>query len=332
MEHSQRPLYLTLIITAILVGASLFIPFLSPFLDAFLKFWKIIWWAVLLGLFISGVIDALVPSEYISSYLAKPGKKSIFNAAIFGFLMSVCSHGVLAISMELYKKGASTASVITFLMASPWANIAITIMLIAMFGWKAFVFILAALIIAIITGVIYQILENHNVIEVNKNTVVVPKDFSVKKDIKDRWQAFQWSSKSSKKLARDILSGAWHVSHMVLWWIIIGTLIGSAVEGYLPHTFFQAYLGPNLLGLGITLLVATIIEVCSEGSAPIAFSIYKQTGAFGNAFIFLMAGVVTDFTEIALIWSNIGRKAAILLPIVTVPQAFLVAYLFNKFL
>ncbi len=38
----------------------------------------------------------------------------------------------------------------------------------------------------------------------------------------------------------------------------------------------------------ITLILATLIEVCSEGSAPSAFEIFNQTGAFGNSFVFLM--------------------------------------------
>jgi len=60
-----------------------------------------------------------------------------------------------------------------------------------------------------------------------------------------------------------------------------------------------------------------------------AFEIFKQTGAFGSSYVFLMAGVATDYTEIGLIWSNIGRRAAIFLPVITVPQIMLPGYLFN---
>jgi hypothetical protein len=91
------------------------------------------------------------------------------------------------------------------------------------------------------------------------------------------------------------------------------------------------YMGPSILGLLVTLFFATIIEVCSEGSSPLAFEIYNQTHAFGNSVTFLMAGVATDVTEIGLIWNNIGRRAAIWLPIITVPQVLLVGYLFNIF-
>ena len=82
-------------------------------------------------------------------------------------------------------------------------------------------------------------------------------------------------------------------------------------------------MGPTFIGMLVTLGVATIIEVCSEGTAPMAFEIFKQTGALGNSFVFLMAGVVTDYTEIGLLWHNVGRKTAIWLPIITVPQVIL---------
>jgi uncharacterized membrane protein YraQ (UPF0718 family) len=91
------------------------------------------------------------------------------------------------------------------------------------------------------------------------------------------------------------------------------------------------YMGPDLTGILVTLLIATVIEVCSEGTSPIAFEIFNKVGALGNPFVFLMAGVATDYTEIGLIWSNIGRRAAIWLPVVTVPQVVIAGLLLNWF-
>ena len=109
-------------------------------------------------------------------------------------------------------------------------------------------------------------------------------------------------------------------------------ILASAARAFIPQQFFMRFMGPTLIGLLVTLVLATIIEVCSEGSAPLAFEIFKQTGAFGNSFVFLMAGVATDYTEIGLIWHNIGKKAALWLPIITVPQILILGYLFNIFL
>ena len=117
---------------------------------------------------------------------------------------------------------------------------------------------------------------------------------------------------------------------MVMWWFLIGLGIASFVGAYVPAAIFREYLGPTLLGLFVTLIIATIIEVCSEGSIPIAFEIYRQTGALGNSFVFLMAGVATDYTEIGLLWHNVGRRVAIWLPIVTVPQIIILGWLANR--
>jgi uncharacterized membrane protein YraQ (UPF0718 family) len=116
---------------------------------------------------------------------------------------------------------------------------------------------------------------------------------------------------------------------MILWWIVFGLLLASLSAAFIPAHIFHAYLGPTFLGLLVTLAFATIIEVCSEGSAPLAFEIFRQTGALGNSFVFLMAGVVTDYTEIGLLWANVGRKTVLWLPVVCVPQAVLLGWLFN---
>jgi len=134
---------------------------------------------------------------------------------------------------------------------------------------------------------------------------------------------------SIKQVTTGVLQGSLHLANMVLWWIIIGFILAVLIRAYVPTHFFMQFFGPNLTGLLLTLLFATIIEVCSEGSAPIAFEIFTKVGKIGNPFVFLMAGVATDYTEIGLLWTNIGKKTAIWLPIVTIPQILLLAILFN---
>jgi uncharacterized membrane protein YraQ (UPF0718 family) len=180
-----------------------------------------------------------------------------------------------------------------------------------------------------ITGTIYQFFDKKGWIEKSKNVVRVDKDFSVRADIKKRWSKYSFSVENLKNDLKAIAQGSWSLTKMVMWWLLIGMFMASIARAYITHEMFMTYLGPTLAGLLITLAIATIIEVCSEGSAPVAFEIFNQTGAFGNSFAFLMAGVATDYTEIGLISSNIGRRSAFLLPLVTVPQIIILGYLFN---
>ena len=245
-------------------------------------------------------------------------KSSLFYAVIGGFLLSACSHGILAIAIQLYKKGAGIPAVITFLLASPWANLPITILLFGFFGIKALLFIGTAMFIALVTGFAYIGLEKMNWIEQSKKI-----NFK---------QNYSWTNVKNFDLKNSLvgtLNGSISLANMVLWWILIGFTIAALIGAYVPNHIFMKYFGPSFFGLILTLAFATIIEVCSEGSSPIAFEIFNKVGTLGNPFVFLMAGVVTDYTEIGLIWTNIGKRAAIWLPIITVPLVLIFGILFN---
>jgi len=323
--------FLVALTLSALTLSSYAIPPLAPFREALVEYFRMIWWAILLGLTLGGVIDYYIPREYVSHILAlRSGKRNILNAVVLGFFMSVCSHGILALAIQLHKKGASTPSVVAFLLASPWANLPLTIMMIGFFGLvKAAYIIGVAIVVALTTGFIFQFLESKNLIEKNKNTVASDGGFSIKEDLKKRWRQYPWGFSQMIKDLRGIWTGAVALSNMVLWWILIGMGLASLAGAYIPQDFFTQYMGPTLLGLFVTLAAATVLEVCSEGTAPLAFEIFRQTGALGNSFVFLMAGVATDYTEIGLLWHNVGRRTAIWLPVITVPQIIIFGLIAN---
>ena len=90
------------------------------------------------------------------------------------------------------------------------------------------------------------------------------------------------------------------------------------------------WFGASVSGLFLTLLAATLIEVCSEGSTPIAADLFNRAGAPGNAFTFLMAGAATDYTEIMAVKDTTRSwTIALFLPLVTVPQVLFIGWLMN---
>ncbi len=296
-----------------------FIPPLAALNDSLLAYLGIVWWAVLLGLALGGIINYFVPDGFIVHYLGQHRKLTLLYAVIAGFLMSACSHGILAIAMQLYKKGASVPAVITFLLASPWANLPITILLFGFFGWQAIYIVVGAMLIALLTGIVFMGLDRLGWIE-------GPSSLADAGDLTwDRVKNFDAAA-----AARGVARGAMSLTNMVLWWILIGILAAALIGAYVPAHWFMQYLGPDTSGMFLTLLFATVLEVCSEGTSPIAFEIFNQTGALGNSFIFLMAGVATDYTEIGLLWSNIGKRTAIWLPIITVPQILLLGFVLTS--
>lgn len=303
---------------------------LVPVFEKFFSYLRLTWWAIGLGLLIGSLIEILVPEGLMVNLLAK-GKKSIFLAVFLGFLASACSHGILAIAVSLYKKGASTAATLAFLLAAPWANLAITVLLFALFGAKALFIIGGAILIAIVAGFIFQILEEKGLIESHGDTgttLLRPERSQGTSDGQTRTAGIKWPG--WRNLAIGVVKSSWSLAKMVAWWVLLGFFLGSILGTFIPEEVFHQYFGPSILGMLATLVLASVIEVCSEGSAPMALELFQKTGAFGNTFVFLMAGVATDFTEIGLVWTNIGKKAAIALLAVTVPLIVLIGYFLNQ--
>lgn len=316
----SRNLKISLALLLCLIAVS-FLPSLSALNASLLGYLGLLAIPLAVGFLLGGAVDYLVPQGFIYRYLGKTGKSSLLYALAGGFLMSSCSHGILAIAIQIYRKGASIPAVITFLLASPWANFPVTILLISFFGWKGVLFIVTAGFIAIITGLVFQALDRGGYVEKN--------------DVTGLEEEYEWEKIKSFSLRESVpgvLRGSLGLSNMVLWWLIIGLIAAVLIDVYVPGEFFMRYLGPDAGGLLLTLAGATVIEVCSEGSSVIAFEIYDKVQAFGNPFVFLMAGVVTDYTEIGLLWTSIGRKTALLLPVVDVPQVLFFGFLYNAFL
>lgn len=109
-------------------------------------------------------------------------------------------------------------------------------------------------------------------------------------------------------------------------------MLASLIRILVSPEDFSIYFGATLAGLGATLIFATILEVCSEGSVPIAADLVTRANAPGNSFAFLMTGVSTDYTEIMAIKETTRSwKIALFLPLITLPQIILLAWVINAF-
>lgn len=98
-----------------------------------------------------------------------------------------------------------------------------------------------------------------------------------------------------------------------------------------PTDVFATSFGATVLGLLTTLLAATIIEVCSDGSVPIADDLMHRASAPSDAFTVLMAGVTTDYMEFLVLKEVTGRpRAALLLLLLTVSQVIVIGLSLNR--
>ncbi|MFO1243518.1 MAG: permease [Rickettsiales bacterium] len=285
------------------------------------------WWGLLFGVVAVGFIGRM-PREALLALLGQPGTmKGIFRATLAGVVLDVCNHGILMIGTKLYQKGASMGQLMAFLIASPWNSLSLTFVLIAMIGlkWTLSLIIISA-VIAFITGMIFDALVRKGTLPPHPDLTEPPIQISVREALR----MLLPRRAPTPKAMLDMLVEGFKESRSVMRWVLLGAILAVLLRTFMPIDMFAHYFGPSLLGIMITLLAATVMEICSEGSAPIAADILNRAAAPGNAFAFLMAGVSTDYTEImAIREATKSWKAALFLPLITVPQILIVAWVMN---
>lgn len=317
--------FLDLFFTADVVSTA---PALGKMSEAIRFLMNSMWIGLALGMLFVGLLGR-VPREFVTSLLGKGDSfVGIVRATIAGLLLDLCSHGILLVGMRLYQRGASLGQVMAFLIASPWNSLSLTVILIALIGWKlTLLFIVLSMVIGIVSGLIFDYLVRVKTLPANPNTVEL-NGFKPWPEAKTRFQAtkfdFSWWTSMLWEGIRD--------SRMLLRWLLLGVILAAAIRTFVPIDAFQTYFGATLAGLGMTLVIATVLEICSEGSTPIAADLVTRAQAPGNGFAFLMTGVATDYTEImTLREATKSWKVALFLPLVTVPQVVLLSWLMNLY-
>jgi uncharacterized membrane protein YraQ (UPF0718 family) len=231
--------------------------------------------------------------------------------------------------MKLYERGASIGQVMAFLLASPWNSFSLTLILFGLIGvsWTL-LFILLSLVIGLVTGWVFDGLVRAGQLPANP----WQDELGERQPLSVLWPEFRKSISFSMSGTAEILREGLAGSRVVIRWSLFGLILAGLIRALVPEDAFATWFGATIGGLWLTLLATTVIEVCSEGSTPIAADLMNRAGAPGNSFTFLMAGVATDYTEVMSIRDTTQSwKIALFLPLVTVPQVMLIGAVLNQF-
>ena len=231
------------------------------------------------------------------------------------------------VGMKLYERGASIGQTVAFLLASPWNSFTLTIILIALIGWwYTLLFIVLSMLIGIVTGLIFDVLVARGRLPENPARANAGDAPPFGAALRSWWGETRFSFGAVPGVLKSGLSG----SRMVLRWLLFGIVLAAGIRALVPADIFAEWFGPTMLGVFLTLLAATIIEVCSEGATPIAADLVSRAAAPGNGFVFLMGGVATDYTEIMSIKDTTRSwRIALALPLIAVPQTIIVGIMLN---
>src|SRR3989442_9910049 len=102
---------------------------------AFGMTWEILW-ALILGFFLSGVVQAVVSKREMTRLLPDDSPRSLAIACGLGAASSSCSYAAVALARSIFRKGANFTAAMAFQFASTNLVIELGIILIVLMGWQ----------------------------------------------------------------------------------------------------------------------------------------------------------------------------------------------------
>lgn len=290
--------------------------YLKDFIDALWGIMKEMSPYLLLGFLFAGMLYIWFPRKKVYKYLGKSNSASVFNAALLGVPLPLCSCGVIPTGISFYKSGASKGSSVAFLISTPQTGVDSIMVTYSLLGLP-----MAVLkpIIALFTGFLGGILTN-----VFGNHKKEEKSHGDSGDVPD-----QETDRSLTGMLRyafvDFLED-------IAKWLIIGLLIAALIDILIPDSFFTAYIGNEYLEMLVILVAAIPLYVCATGSIPIAAILMLKGLSPGAAIVFLMAGPATNAATITVIGKVFGRRTLLIYLISIISGALFFGIFANEFL
>jgi hypothetical protein len=260
---------------------------------------------LLFGFLIAGVFSVLLPEKFINKHLSGKGLLPVFKASAFGVPLPLCSCGVIPVATSLYKRGASKASTISFLISTPQTGVDGMLVTYSLLGW---LFAIFKPIVAFITGMLGGVLtsifsKKHNISDEPDNSKQQcphcendqPNEQGYNQNIIKRIFKHGFVA-----LPRDVGKA-----------MLFGLALAALISALVPDDFFAEKLGRGFLPLVIMMFAGIPVYVCTTASVPVAAAMILKGLSPGAAFVFLMTGPATNAATFVTVWKILGRAPAL---------------------
>jgi hypothetical protein len=268
---------------------------------SFTMAWEILW-ALILGFWLSAIIQAVVSKEEMSRLLPDDSPQTLALACGLGAASSSCSYAAVALARSMFRKGANFTAAMAFQFASTNLVLELGILLAVLMGWQFTLaeFLGGPLMITIMV-LLFKAFLTPKIVEAARQ--------QAEKGLQGRMEghaAMDMSVHEGTIWRRVTSDKGWTaIAHFFVmdWaslWLDIGggLLIAGALAAWVPKHFWQAFFlqGHPILakfwGPAVGPIVAILSFVCSIGNVPLAAVLWNGGISFGGVVAFLFADLI----------------------------------------
>lgn len=286
---------------------------------------------ILLGSFISSVIQLFVSEEKIAEVLPKNKLLGVIAAASLGLVFPVCECAIVPITRSLIKKGIPLNMAVTFMLAVPIIN-PITLMstYYAFYTMPVMVLIRAGggLLAAVTVGLTIGWLEEGE-------TPLKQKRRRIRRPLHRCGCGCEECRNEIAEtgILNKVLKAASHTAHEfceVLVYLIFGALISSMFQVFVSRSYFIPEGYDKSLSILIMICFAYLLSLCSEADAFIARTFLGQFST-GSIAAFLIFGPMLDIKNTLMLGNTFIKKVLAELVVIIIIVCFIAGSVINRF-
>ena len=264
--------------------------------------WQIAW-ALILGFFLSAVVQAVVRRSTIVRLLGEDRPRTLARAAAFGTASSSCSYAAVALARSLLCKGASFTAAMAFEIASTNLVIELGVILALLMGWQ---FTLAEFtggpVMIVVLAILFRLFLRDKLVRDARRQAGRGLAGSMEGHAVMDMSIPGGGSFAHRLLSRGGFTAVANVFVMewaaILRDLIIGLLATGTIAAWVPGSFWQAFffsghpLAAKVWGPLVGPAVAMLSFVCSVGNVPLAVVLWKGGISFGGVVAFIFADLI----------------------------------------
>ena len=264
----------------------------------------------LFGIFMAGLLRALMPDDFVLKHLGKNNVASVIKASLIGAPMPLCSCGVIPVAMGLRKQGAGKGPTTAFLISTPETGIdSIALTWALLDPIMTIMRPLAALITATIAGFAVNFVPEHT-----QNSAAPEPVCGCACSCGSGETEHLADSSHSPSLVQRMREGLAFAFTELLCDIgpslLLGIFTAGVIAAVVPDGFIDRHLGAGSMPMLVMLAAGIPMYVCATASTPIVAALALKGLSPGAALVFLLAGPATNMATIIIVARLMGRRIA----------------------
>lgn len=273
---------------------------------------------VLFGLAIAGALHVLLSRQWVERWMGGGGLGGAAKAAAFGVPLPICSCGVVPVSIELQRKGASRPASLSFLITTPESSADAVLLTWGMLGpVMAIVRPLASFATGLLAAVLATVFPASGPEEPSSPPAGEPVEPSVAPVVApavDSGVAPEAApgAAPASRWRRAVRYAFVEMLDDIAFWLVVGVLLAGVIQALVPADLGSSRLGAGWLSGLLTMLVLLVagipLYVCASASTPIGAALVAKGISPGAVLVFLLAGPATNAASLVLLLRHFGKS------------------------